>query len=79
MSKQDIVRSLSHLPPILENGTSSTRFQEHSTTAAPNSSNSGLSAGERIVFALGLQESGQVEVTLSMLGGTNETTTPACF
>lgn len=48
------LRSRSHFPPIRAQGTSFTRTQEHSTTAAPYCSMSSLSAGEMIFFALGL-------------------------
>jgi len=56
MSHLDL-RSLSHFPPILPNGTSSTRFHEHSTTAAPYCSRSSLSAAEIILLAFGLPNS----------------------
>lgn len=48
------VRSLSHLPPIRDQGTSWTRTHEHSTTAAPCCSSSSRSAGDIIFFAFGL-------------------------
>lgn len=48
------VRSLSHLPPILDQGTSLIRTHEQSTTAAPYCSTTSLSAGEMTVLAFGL-------------------------
>ena len=69
---------LSHLPPIFANGTSLTRAHEHSTTAAPYSSRSWLSAGEMVFFAFGLQcqvSSSEGQEALE----THDMTTPANF
>ena len=55
------VHRRSHLPPIRDQGTSLTRTQEHSTTAAPCCSISARSAGEITFFALGLRGEPLVE------------------
>lgn len=72
--------SLSHLPPILDHGTSFTLTQEHSTTAAPYCSRSGVSAGESVCFAFGLQKSALTphysNITMHRTTRTHEMTTP---
>ena len=49
-------RSRSHLPPIRPNGTSSSRAQEHSTTAAPYASRISVSAGDTGILPFGLND-----------------------